>query len=355
MLNFMNFDELGLSTVKDSSAFKKIQFFSKTNTESIYNLKSDFESNYYRMSSLYNTDLRLMSSLSYGISRQHNYNSLMSSNRTPLTALDKNSVDKFFTYNLNTEQFNAPLDDNSHITTYKRDNPSPSNTTNTLNSFFGDSLGSSHRTFNTNIAYPTLDSFVGLETDSKQSTNTFKYSSNSILKKKKLMYKEWLQPNLSMKSDLSTLNPLSRFTSELFNKELVPKFKNLKSDDLQLLSSERNPRLLGNYNSSAYTHNFSKHENNLTSANENYQTSNVGTNQNNMYNLSQLNWPDLNHAAKISNNTVWMPISHAPIMSSNPNVHSTSYDFFGKNEDDLTPHMLRSKDESAPNHIFNTY
>jgi hypothetical protein len=213
----------------------------------------------------------------------------MSTNRSPLTALDKKSVDKFFTYNLNTEQFNAPIDDNSHITTYKRDNPNLANTANTLNSFFGDSFGSTHQTFNTAITYPTLDSFVGLETDSKQPTNAFKYSHNSILKKKKLMYKEWLQPNLSTKSDLSTLNPLSRFTSELFNKELVPKFKNLKSDDLQLLSSERNPRLLGNYNSSAYTHNFSKHENNTTSTDYSSQTSNVGTNQINMYNSSQLN------------------------------------------------------------------
>lgn len=50
-----------------------------------------------------------------------------------------------------------------------------------------------------------------------------------------------------------------------------------------------------------------------------------------------------------------MPTLHAPIMSSNPNFNNTSYDFFEKNEDDLTPNMLRSKDESAPNHVFNTY
>jgi hypothetical protein len=50
-----------------------------------------------------------------------------------------------------------------------------------------------------------------------------------------------------------------------------------------------------------------------------------------------------------------MPTAHAPIMSTNPNFHNTSYDFFEKNEDDLTPNMLRSKDESAPNHVFNTY
>jgi len=50
-----------------------------------------------------------------------------------------------------------------------------------------------------------------------------------------------------------------------------------------------------------------------------------------------------------------MPNSHAPIMSNNPNFINTSYDFFEKNEDDLTPNMLKSKDESAPTHVFNTY
>jgi hypothetical protein len=50
-----------------------------------------------------------------------------------------------------------------------------------------------------------------------------------------------------------------------------------------------------------------------------------------------------------------MPNSHTPIMSNNPNFINTSYDFFEKNEDDLTPNMLKSKDESAPIHIFNTY
>jgi hypothetical protein len=191
MLNFMNFDELGLSTVKDSSAFKKIQFFSKTNTESIFNVKSDFESNYYRLSSLYNTDLKLMSSINYGISRQHNYNSLMSTNRSPSNSLDKSSVDKFFDYNLNTKYGSNSIDDNSYITPYKRNNPILSKSTNNLNVILGDNSQNTQQTFNTGSIYPTLNSFIGLETDSKQTTNTFKYADNSLLKKKKkLLYKE---------------------------------------------------------------------------------------------------------------------------------------------------------------------
>ena len=169
------------------------------------------------------------------------------------------------------------------------------------------------------------------------------------------MYKEWLNATLSTKTDLNTLNPLALFSSKLFNKEGLSKFKNLKSDDLQLLSSERNPRLLGNYNSNTHTHNFTKYGNNQESITSNLQNLNTGQDQYNVYGLSQLNWPNLEHTSKVLNNVVWMPTAHAPIMSSNPNFHNTSYDFFEKNEDDLTPNMLRSKDESAPNHVFNTY
>jgi hypothetical protein len=289
MLNFMNFDELGLSTVKDSSAFKKIQFFSKTNTESIFNIKSDFESNYYRLSSLYNTDLKLMSSLNYGISRQHNYNSLMSTNRLPANALDKGSVDKFFDYNLNTERPTNSIDDSSYVATYKRDNSTLPKSANNLSIILGTNVTGNHQTFNTGSSYPTLNSFIGLETDSKQVANTLRYADNSVLKKKKLLYKEWLNTSLSTKTDLNTLNPLLRFSSKLFNKEGLSKFKNLKSDDLQLLSSERNPRLLGNYNSNIHTSNFTKYDNNLTSTTSNLQNLNTGQDQYNVYGLSQLN------------------------------------------------------------------
>ncbi len=50
-----------------------------------------------------------------------------------------------------------------------------------------------------------------------------------------------------------------------------------------------------------------------------------------------------------------MPISHIPSMSNNPFFSNTSFDFFNKGADDSTPMVLRSKEESAPNHVFNTY
>jgi hypothetical protein len=50
-----------------------------------------------------------------------------------------------------------------------------------------------------------------------------------------------------------------------------------------------------------------------------------------------------------------MPLSHIPVMSNNSKFNAAKFDFFNKNEDELSPPMFRSKDESAPNYIFNTY
>jgi hypothetical protein len=97
----MNFDNIGLSTVKDSTAFKKIQFFSKINPSSIFHIKSDFQNTFNRLSNYYDNDSNLNLSYNYGIDRQHTYTSLNSTLPTFSTLLDSPSVNKFFTYNFN--------------------------------------------------------------------------------------------------------------------------------------------------------------------------------------------------------------------------------------------------------------
>jgi hypothetical protein len=77
-------------------------------------------------------------------------------------------------------------------------------------------------------------------------------------------------------------------TEAIFNKQELGKFKNLKSNDLQLLSNERNIRLLGTLNNSNHTHNFSVTDNNMTSITDNTYQARVGTSQNTFYNLSAL-------------------------------------------------------------------
>jgi hypothetical protein len=101
IINFMKFDDLGLSTVKDSTAFKKIQFYSKSNPTSVFNFKSDFQNNFNKLSTLYESDINLNESYSYGMDRQHNYTSLLSTSPSFSTLVDLNSVTKYMSYNFN--------------------------------------------------------------------------------------------------------------------------------------------------------------------------------------------------------------------------------------------------------------
>merc|ERR1712196_584595 len=103
LLNFMNLDNIGISTIKDSTAFKKIQFFTKTNPTNLFNVKSDFQNSFTKLNNLYLNDLGLNQSYTYGMDRQHTYTSLSSSLPMFATLLDNSSVNKFFNYNFNQE------------------------------------------------------------------------------------------------------------------------------------------------------------------------------------------------------------------------------------------------------------
>jgi hypothetical protein len=97
----MNLDNIGVSTLKDSTAFKKIQFFSKTNPTSLFNVKSDFQNSLNKLNTLFLNDLDLNQSYTYGMDRQHNYTSLSSTLPMFSTLMDNKSTEKFFSYNLN--------------------------------------------------------------------------------------------------------------------------------------------------------------------------------------------------------------------------------------------------------------
>jgi len=99
----MNLDNIGVSTIKDSTAFKKIQFFSKTNPSNIFNVKSDFQNSFQRINDFYLSDLDLNNSYTYGMDRQHTYTSLSTTLPNFSTLIDNKSVDKFLSYNLNSE------------------------------------------------------------------------------------------------------------------------------------------------------------------------------------------------------------------------------------------------------------
>jgi hypothetical protein len=252
----MNLDNIGLSTVKDSTAFKKIQFFSKTNPTNLFNVKSDFENSFHKLNTYYKTDLDLNHSYTYGMDRQHNYTSLSSTLPMFSTLLDQNSVNRFMGYNFNLNSTNQTL---PHINRLSYDAVSKNdvkfeNIVTNYNKLLPSRLNPLNKfDFSMFINLPNNLSILGAENDSKQYSNPFKFSLN--LKHKKLVTQNL--DNLSSDSTynndtLESLTHNNHFAAEIHNTENTLKFKDYKSSNAQFLGSERTARLLTNLNSSSF-------------------------------------------------------------------------------------------------------
>jgi hypothetical protein len=254
----MNLDNIGVSTIKDSTAFKKIQFFSKTNPTNLFNVKSDFQNSFNKINNFYLTDLDLNNSYTYGMDRQHTYAPLASTLPNNNTLLDVSSVKKMFNYNFNTSM----SDNNTNSLEINRLNYTPNSpftsSDENLANLATKLLPSKFVTVNNPdfalfLKVPNIMSVISAENDSKQYANTFKFLLNFKHKKKNIHNFNFLLNN-SLGSDLyiNNTDPNNTFSSSIFNTENTLKFKDYKSSNAQFLGSERTVRLLNNLNSNSY-------------------------------------------------------------------------------------------------------
>jgi hypothetical protein len=287
----MNLDNIGVSTVKDSTAFKKIQFFSKSNPSNLFNVKSDFQNSFDKLSSYYLTDLDLNQSYTYGMDRQHTYAPLASSLPMFNTLMDLNSSEKFFSYNLGTQ---AP--NNKNILSINRLNSNEAVGSNSYTNTIAPNLNKLLPNLNLNtfdfswfLKVPKNSLVLGSENDSKQYSNDFKFILNNKSKKKSINNLNYLMGNTDSNSDSTTqtYNPNNPFNSLVFNTDNNLKFKDYKSSNAQFLGSERTARLLTNVNSKSFKWNLSASPNTVTSVSNDLL--NYGNSQNYLYSSSVSN------------------------------------------------------------------
>jgi hypothetical protein len=188
--------------------------------------------------------------------RQHAYAPLAASLPNFSSLLDKPSLDKFTTYNLNnklggTDSYTANINRLSYsnncavtpgleskIHDVSKLLPSKLSTLNNLDlTLF--------------LKIPNIVSVLGAENDSKQYSNNFKFLLNFKHKKKQIPNLPYLLNNSALDDSLSN-NPRNNFSHGLYNTENNLKFKDYKSNNAQFLGSERTVRLLTNLNSNSY-------------------------------------------------------------------------------------------------------
>lgn len=176
----MKFADLGTNNVKDSTAFKKIQYFSKTNPQQLYGNVSEFNLRYKKLADLYLNDSEPTQTNTYGTLRQHNFTSLSSSTNNFNSLLDSKSLNTFMDYNVTSQQTvkNNTLSNSAKL--HARDESfSLTNSKNLPLQIVNSVTGGSDVMQGNYTSFPSKNAFLSAENDAKQFKNPFKFALNN--------------------------------------------------------------------------------------------------------------------------------------------------------------------------------
>jgi hypothetical protein len=176
----MKFSDIGVDNLKDSSTFKKIQYFSKSNPQKLYSNVDEFNFKYKKLSDLYLNDSEPLTTSSYGLKRQHNYTSRQALLNNSNTHLDSKGFDVLMHYNndFDVNKFNKSTNQNSKTHTHSS-SLTNSEATLSLHNKLNTANANTHDFSLTNyLAFIEKNSLLAAENDSNQSTNPLKSTLN---------------------------------------------------------------------------------------------------------------------------------------------------------------------------------
>jgi hypothetical protein len=176
----MKFSDIGVDNLKDSTTFKKIQYFSKSNPQKLYSNIDEFSLKYKKLSDLYLSDYEPLTTSSYGIKRQHNFSSKSALLNNSNTYIDTKSFKTLLNYNngietsTNSKLFSNSAPFHNHSTAFKS-SPITMNIHSKVNS---NNIIPNFSLMNY-LAFLEKNSLLSAENDAAQNTNPLKVSLNS--------------------------------------------------------------------------------------------------------------------------------------------------------------------------------
>jgi hypothetical protein len=177
----MKFSDIGTDNLKDSTTFKKIQTFSKSNPQKLYTNLDEFNLKYKKISDLYLTDFETVNTSSYSTNRQHMYTSKQALLNNSNTHIDSKGFNTFMEYN-NSVKINKANFNNSDTTKFHNHQISTENSPLLLslsNKVNSNNLNNIEPSFNNYLSFLTKNSLISAENDSNQSHNPLKSTLNS--------------------------------------------------------------------------------------------------------------------------------------------------------------------------------
>lgn len=367
LISGISFNNIGLSSIKESSAFKKIQYFSKINNLNSDSFTSNFSNRYNKINSMYLNTSKFNDSYSYGTFRQHNYTSLNSNLNGFESLLDNKGVNKLlnFTLNLNYNKskntFNKDFIKHSYLA-----NTNVFNSLNSMSLLYIKNLSSFSSSFKDKSLfkffsfYPTTTNlFLNVTNTKKHSNPILRGFINKNLKTVKDFSNISFFNSSFYPSDLLTLSSSFKFTNSLINDKVNLKFKNLKSQDFKFAEQEKNVRFIDYTDFTKNIFNFNNWNNNFESTIVPIFKNSVSSNFTNLYSLSNSKWLNTELIKPFLYTNLTFNTSHSAIYTNKSNHRIREFDRYYMSEhtkdEEIFPPLLNGSGESLPNYLFANY
>lgn len=355
LLNFINFNDIGSSTVQEINAFKKIRMFSKTYTSNLSFVPNNYSQKFKTISNLYLNDSSFVDSYSYGLKRQHNFLSSSSLLNNQSSFLNMSSLNKLTNLNFKNSEFhksNSPT--YGHDFLKKNNNVALSSNSLRLNNLFNELHSqSSLNFFNKTLLYPNHLSTINDNSDKKKINFPMYKLFNSKLNKNNLY-------NLNNLNKLNELNDLYLFDNNdeiknnFFNNQITYKSLNTFSPNQTTSLPERYIRNFIKNSPSASHFNYSSNLNTINEYISNASTS-VAFNNYNFLNLSNNYWSNPNSSLKYLSARISAEYPYSPFASNNPATSLIDYDNLSNSLVDNIPNVIQGKEESISPTLTNIY
>lgn len=177
----MRFSDIGVDNLKDSTTFKKIQTFSKSNPQKLYSNVDEFNLKYKKLSDLYLNDSEPVSTSTYATKRQHNYASRQTLLNNSNTYLDSRGFETLMSYNNSVStnyNYKGGLN-NAKFSNHESSTNARALSDNLQYKINAENSDSSAFTLNNYLSFLNKTSLLLAENDTNQSTNPLKTALNT--------------------------------------------------------------------------------------------------------------------------------------------------------------------------------
>lgn len=171
ILNFLNFNDVGMNNLNEPTAFKKIKMFSKTFNTNLNFLANNYTNKFKTLEALYTSTSLFSDSYLYGLKRQHNFLNSKSYLNSSSTFFDLKSVHKVLnsSWKKPTTAFKTYKGFSNLNFTGKILSNQVSSTTINLNNLFYNFFPTSFNKITSKLSlYPTLFETINNDTDKKK-------------------------------------------------------------------------------------------------------------------------------------------------------------------------------------------